>query len=424
MNYSLITHTDQKNNRDVCIVDENMLPACFFLSNHMSTAFSDLSFNSRLTYGKTLLFIFNYFTAQSIYLPDRVASGEFFSAEEYNEFKHYCKFKKEVEFEEKNVVSFERFSDKQLDNLIHATQSSESRVSASTVKMRLRQFMGYIQYLYEVHHFANIPLALISQNFSDLERLVKADIRAIRNENSDVSDPFEKVIPDDVFFNILEITKPSSSDNPWGHSGRLRNKLIIDVFIETGIRLGAISKLKISDIKEGAEGARLHITRTPNDLTDPRKRRPAQKTKAHSAAITSNTLKLLKLYIDTERSKYPDSATHDFIFVSTKGDSEGLPITNDGIYKIITKLSKAVVFPLHPHKFRHKWNEIFDEKATAAGFSPEQVEDMRKYAMGWVEDSKMSSVYNRFRHAVKVHELSAQRQKGTVPSQGKTNGNN
>lgn len=79
-----------------------------------------------------------------------------------------------------------------------------------------------------------------------------------------------------IFFKLLEIIKPFSPDNPWTESSRTRNKLIVDIFIETGIRLGALNKLKISDIKEGAEGTRLHITRTPNDPTDPRKLSPAQ----------------------------------------------------------------------------------------------------------------------------------------------------
>lgn len=35
--------------------------------------------------------------------------------------------------------------------------------------------------------------------------------------------------------------------------------------------------------------------------------------------------------------------------------------------------------------------------------------------MGWDEDSKMGSIYNEFKHALKVHELSAQRQKDTMP---------
>lgn len=417
MDYLIVVHADRENKSDICIVDDDMLPACFFLSNHICSSFADLSFNTRLTYVKVLLFVFCYFASKSIDLPERVESGEFLTREEYDDFKRYCKYKKEAEIEGRNVVNFARFSDKRLDNLIHATQSTESKASANTVRVRLRQFIDYIGYLYNIFHFSNNAPSVVRQNYVDFERLLKSDIQNIRDENADVRDPFEKTIPDDIFFKILEIIKPFSPENPWTQSGRSRNKLIVDIFIETGIRLGALNKLKISDIKEGAEGTRLHITRTPNDPTDPRKLLPAQKTKVHSSSISTDTWTTLKLYVETERSKYAKANTHDFVFVGTKGNKKGLPITNDRVYKIIKTLSEAVKFPLHPHLFRHKWNEIFDEKATSAGYSPAQIEDLRKYAMGWVEDSKMSIIYNNFRHAIKVHELSTQRQNATVPSQ-------
>ncbi|MGF1761138.1 site-specific integrase [Photobacterium sagamiensis] len=423
MNYSVKTHKNLENHSDVCIVDDDMLPACFFLSNHLEISFADHAFNTRHTYAKLLLFIYRYFTAQSIDLVERVASGKFFTAEEYDDFNRHCKYKVEANLEdESNIVSFARFSDKQLDNLIYASQSTESRVSATTIKERLRLFIGYIEYLYRVHHFANNPPDSVSQNFADLERTVKTDIRALKDENADVKDPFEQAIPDDVFFNILKIVKPASPYNPWSQRVRLRNQLIVDIFVETGIREGALSKLKISEIKHDWDKPRLMITRTPNDPTDTRKIPAAQKTKAHSAAISHETLKLLKLYIDTERSKYPEAKTHDFIFVSEKGETEGEPLKLVSIYKIIEVLSNAVDFKLYPHLFRHKWNELFDIRATEAGYAPEQIEDIRKYAMGWVENSKMSGTYNDFRHAVIVHELSAQRQKETVPSQGESNG--
>lgn len=425
MDYSVETYKNLDNLSDVSIADENMLPACFFLSNHLETSYADHAFNTRHTYAKVLLFIFRYFTTKSIDLPERVESGMFFTADEYDAFTRHCKYKVETDFkDDSNVVSFERFSGKQLDNFIHASQSTESRAAAKTIKLRLRLFFGYIEYLYNVYHFANNPPEFVSKNFADFERKVKTDISLLKDDNADVSDPFEQAIPDDVFFKVLEIIKPTSPNNPWTEPVKLRNQLTVDIFIETGIRLGANGGLKISDIKENWDKPRLMITRTPNDPTDPRIIPSAQKTKAHSAAIPHDLLKLLKLYINTERSKYPKAETHDFICVSTKGGSEGLPITDDGVSKAIKKLSKAVGFHLTPHIFRHKWNEIFEKRARVAGYTTEQIEDIRKYAMGWVEGSKMSGTYNSFMHAMLVHELSAQRQRETVPPQGKSNGDN
>ena len=50
--------------------------------------------------------------------------------------------------------------------------------------------------------------------------------------------------------------------------------------------------------------------------------------------------------------------------------------------------------------------------------------DIAKYAMGWTESSTMISRYNEFCFAVTVHELSAQRQSETVPSQKEVSNEN
>ncbi|PNH90519.1 site-specific integrase [Vibrio diazotrophicus] len=416
MDYSVVLYNNFEQKRSACIVDADHLPVCFFLNNHISLSFSDRAENTKYTYAKVLLFVYRYFESESISLPERVSTGRFLSIEEYENFKHHCKYKVDADSNQsdKNVVSFTKFSDKQLDNLIYSSQASADRVSASTLKMRLKRFLGYMQYLYEKYHLANNAPTKVASNFNDLERKVKSDIESIKDDNTDVRDPFEKSIPDDIYFKMLEVIKPNSPENPWKNS-RLRNQLIIDIFNETGIREGALAKLKISDIKEDWHNPRLMITRTPNDPTDNRRIKAAQKTKAHSSAISPELLKLLKLYINTVRKEHPSSVKHDFVFISEKGKTSGAPLSINSIYNVIRTLGDYLNFKLHPHILRHKWNELFDDRATQAGYTMEQIEDIRKYAMGWTENSKMSSIYNNYKHAMKVHELSLQRQKDFMP---------
>ncbi|EKO3438048.1 site-specific integrase [Vibrio fluvialis] len=416
MHFSIVMYEDLEQRRNVCIVDADYLPACFFLNNHISLSFSDYAENTKYTYAKILLFVYNYFESIPINLPERVFTGEFLSAEEYENFKHHCKYKAKIDLDlfDRTIVSFAKYSDKQLENFIHASQASRDCVSGSTLKMRLKRFLSYIQYLYRTYHFANSPPMRIVNNFKELERTIESDIENIKDENTDVRDPFEKSIPDEIFLKMLEIIRPSSLDNPWKGS-RLRNQLMANTFIETGIREGALAKLKISDIKEDWHNPRLMITRTPNDKTDNRRIRAAQKTKAHSSAISAELLRHLKLYIETERAKHPASQNHDFVFVSEKGRTAGEPLSLNSVYRVIKKLGEALKFNLYPHLLRHKWNELFDDKATEAGYTAERIEDIRKYAMGWSESSKMSSIYNDYKHAIKVHELSVQRQKGFMP---------
>uniref|UniRef100_UPI001F33B4D5 site-specific integrase n=1 Tax=Vibrio sp. V23_P3S9T160 TaxID=1938675 RepID=UPI001F33B4D5 len=374
------------------------------------------------TYAKILLFIYRYFCSKNIDLAQRVSDGKYLSKEEYSDFKRNCMFKSDLNSDDNNVVSFAYYSDKQLSNLIHSTKNTEARVSANTAKLRLKQFITYVEYLYNTFHFANNPLESISIAFSDLKRTVKADIRKIKEQNNEVNDPYESAIPDDIYFKMLEIIKPWSNENPFKGS-RLRNQLIILLFNDTGIREGALAKLKISDIKMDWSKPHILITRTPNDPTDQRKKKPSQKTKAHASAISKNTLKLLKNYIENERSKFSEASLHDFVFISEKGKCAGKPLTLNSIYKVVGKLSNTLKFHLYPHLFRYKWNEIFDTNATKMGYTAEQIEDIRKYAMSWSEDSKMAAIYNDFKLALKAQELSEIRQGGFINLTGGSDDN-
>ncbi|MCB2527402.1 hypothetical protein KQ738_18295, partial [Listeria monocytogenes] len=71
----------------------------------------------------------------------------------------------------------------------------------------------------------------------------------------------------------------------------------------------------------------------------------------------------------------------------------GLPLSLKAINAIFQKLSSVLGFHVHPHILRHKWNEIIDEKAEKIGVDPVLLEDMRKYAMGWSQNTTMTSVY-------------------------------
>jgi integrase len=237
---------------------------------------------------------------------------------------------------------------------------------------------------------------------------IKLDERSIgRNRDQGVSDPEDSVIPDDLFAKLLEMMVPSSPNNPF-KSSRVRNYLIVNVLIQTGIRRGAVGKMKISDCQFDGSYDRISIYRTKNDPSDPRLEKAYQKSKAHLATIDRALMEQIKFYIDHIRSQFPQKQPHDFVFVSEK-DSKGTvgqPLSLKSINAIFEKLSKVLGFHVHPHLLRHKWNEIFDQEGERKGVNAALLEDIRKYAMGWSQNSTMSQTYNSKRLAVKVRELS------------------
>ena len=157
----------------------------------------------------------------------------------------------------------------------------------------------------------------------------------------------------------------------------------------------------------------IKIYRSSIDPTDTRIDRPNQKSKAHLATVHTSLMEQMKHYINHIRSEIPGTHAHDFIFVSEK-DSRGTigqPLSLKSINTIFKIISKVLGFHLHPHLLRHKWNEVFDVKATSMGVDPRILEEARRYAMGWVAGSSMSDIYNDKRLATRSREISLAHQR-------------
>ncbi|TRO96231.1 site-specific integrase, partial [Pseudomonas aeruginosa] len=121
----------------------------------------------------------------------------------------------------------------------------------------------------------------------------------------------------------------------------------------------------------------------------------------------------VKFYIDNVRIVFPRAQFHDFVFVS-ENDSKGTagqPLSLKAINAIFQKLSRSLGFHVHPHLLRHKWNEIFDKKGESLGVNPALLEDARKYAMGWSQNTTQNRRYNEKRIALKTREISMAHQK-------------
>jgi integrase len=412
------------------VVRNGVFPACLYLNaylngNHNSplsegkgrnTAQAPAFFTLK-KYAYELKRLYCHFDLNDIDLVDRVASGEFLSREEVDGFVRACKFYANQESPQENS-SVTSISDKRIRDAIHATANSRPQVSTHTFSQLLIRLRAYIEYLYICHHYDQAPSnqkVKTDDQFNKFTLYINSFISSTRKNNTITKDAFESAIPADKFFRLLEIIKESSSDNPF-KSSKLRNQIIMQILIDAGVRVGALLKLKVSDLVDDWGNPRFLLTRTPNDPSDTRLDPASNKTKALSVPISPALMKLIKLYISTVRATKPNVHEHDFVFISEKGKTSGLPLTYKAVHKIVNKFGDAINLKLHPHKLRHKWNEVFEDKAKEKGFTPEKIEDLRKYAMGWVEDSTMASVYNEFQLAVTVAEISSKNQSKSVPN--------
>lgn len=397
----------------IMVTDEFGLPACFHLNAYLISQLSEKAVNTQIMYAGQLAFVLRHFEAVGIDLPERIQRGELLNHVEYGAFERACRFKAKYEQAQDDpahkVVNLAQWSSKQLDRYLYASTFAEEYVGSAATKGRLRRFLSYLRWLYKLYHGDSSPSQDLMHRFVQFERGVDEDARKLKDQNHVTKDPYLSVIPDDVYVRLLGCIAPEASENPF-KGARHRNSLMIWIFNDTGMRKGALAKLKLGDVVEDWETPRLRINRTPNDPADPRKRRPSQKTKSGTVPISHELMEALRYYRDHIRAYYPTAQQHDFLFVSEKGKTKGQPLTIRGIDYLFAVLSESLGFHLTAHILRHKWNELFSERGKALGIDPAVLEDARKLAMTWSENSAMGSVYNKKHLVVLANKISAARQ--------------
>lgn len=399
-----------------CLVDENWIPVDWRVSTFITTELflSNQAENTFLRRVKELKFILEWFESKSINLIARFQSGELLKYEELRAFISATKSRKN---QEAKVVSLSNYkSPKQQFGVQFPQKIVVKRTSVNTTNGRLDTAVKFFDYLYRISH-QGIPPDSLQRRFGEL----LFDLRESRLRRSkaasqkQVFDGRNSVIPDDVLFKVQQLTRSDHPHNPFGQSA-FRNQLIIDLLISTGIRVGALMKLKISDLKFEGEPF-IRVTRTPYDASDPRKDKPQQKTLPHPVPISRELAEDIETYINTYRNTHVNALHHDFLFttsVNSAHSKAGSPLTIKTVNSICQKISKVINYDIHPHLFRHKWNELWTAAAERLGLNDEQTEKRRIDAMGWSPNSEMPLRYNKYKHYQKVQEIMKEMQEARV----------
>jgi hypothetical protein len=156
----------------------------------------------------------------------------------------------------------------------------------------------------------------------------------------------------------------------------------------------------------------ISIIKRFDDPSDTRTIPASTKTLEHKSYVPKPLMKDVERYINDVRATYSKSGSHDFVFIAendTKGTA-GNPLSLSGINKIFEKLSEVIGFPIYCHLMRHKFNEILTDMAKQQGTGDVDLDEMRKYLMGWSKSSDMVEIYNRFKISVQSKEMNQARQ--------------
>ena len=202
---------------------------------------------------------------------------------------------------------------------------------------------------------------------------------------------------------IRELLLPLSNSNPFKEKVKLRNWVIFETLLQSGLRAGELLKLKSTDIIKNGDSFYIRIINRLNDEEDTRHIAPSLKNRQSERiiALSKELYDLLEYYIkNLRRPRRKDKIIkikHGYLFTSERG----FPIsqnTTARIFKIIEqtlkKHGRSLSVSLSAHTLRHSFAEQFLEYLIETRkMDMERAKDELREICGWTKSSVMPNYY-------------------------------
>ncbi|MBM5570744.1 MULTISPECIES: tyrosine-type recombinase/integrase [Deefgea] len=211
----------------------------------------------------------------------------------------------------------------------------------------------------------------------------------------------ERSLTDEHIQLIRTYATPYAELNPFPERVQLRNWLIIELFLETGMRRGELLKLYSSDINQGSLNAYVSISNRENDPEDIRADEPALKTYERVIGISNQLYEIYEEYLREWRRPFRKGirkkVPFQYLFISDRGRPLSLrALSNifDLLFYCIDKDCPGVISSLSPHDLRHTFATNFLKYLIEeCDLDMEQAKDQLKRICGWSANSSMPSLY-------------------------------
>ena len=237
-------------------------------------------------------------------------------------------------------------------------------VGRNNIYNRLTTIAGYLDFIAKLatQHSSNKELISEIQimNKNMLNARPKGDGKNLQSHLD------SKTLPDGLIDEFMAVAHFDHPKNPFTHvATRKRNHLMFALLKELGIRRGELLSLSLESDNLMLHGSEkyIYIKRHHDDKVDPRRKQPVSKTKERRLRITDETAAHIDDYIINVRAKTPNANKHPYLFITHKKcPTQGQPIAISTFDSIIVPAMKAVddrFKAIHPHYFRHNWNEWF-----------------------------------------------------------------
>jgi len=331
----------------------------------------------------------------------RCITGNFLTKLEIESIAKWAKrkvttFRKHVKKNKsKNVISFVPKVNKLEAARATIITDHEGDISPSTAYNRLTTYAKYIGWLEE-----ELFPSKTSTSENELKSFRPKKI-SDEGETGNMDEDYKSLTSIEMI-KVLDIVRPDSSSNPWkNESLKYRNQLMTNMLEAIGCRRGELLKIKIEDIKRHPKNGRRYVTiRSTVDLDDRRLDRPEAKTLGRHVPLDKRLSNMIDDYLIEHRSKVNGAESIPYLFIThNHKTSKNNALSKSAINKVCRQISKVVAFRVHPHAFRHTWNDRFsdnaDKRIVAGKTTDAKSESDRQKLMGWREDSKMAKHYSK-----------------------------
>lgn len=285
-------------------------------------------------------------------------------------------------------------------------------INAETVATRLLYFRDFLKWKIERSLFA---LATSHENFQALtsaKEVMVAALNARMPKGSSRNDLVARQgLSTEETVLLLETVNIESEQNPWKSEFiRIRNRLVVHLLLNLGLRKGELLGIKIGDINLAKNEITIH--RRADDSDDPRPIQPNAKTNARILYIDQELGSALHTYIVKFRSTVGNARRHPFLFVSNGSGAPMSIASLDVVFLDIKNKFPSKFERLSPHILRHTWNDKFSEVVDKHEIGQAREEEARSYAMGWKPGSGTAKMYTRRHVRKKANEVSLKLQAG------------
>ncbi|WP_460149071.1 tyrosine-type recombinase/integrase [Pseudomonas sp. S3_E10] len=200
---------------------------------------------------------------------------------------------------------------------------------------------------------------------------------------------------------IRTLIRPGAAENPFLERLQLRNWLMIELLLETGIRRGELLKLYTTDINQGSQHAYVSINDREHDPGDPRTEEPALKTHGRTVGISAQLYEVYEHYIQGERRPLrngkPMKLLYRYLFISDRGrplSIRALSNVIDRLFLTIELAHPGLLPTLSAHDFRHTFADRFlAYLVERRGHDLERATDELRRVCGWSDTSTMPRRY-------------------------------